>query len=179
MPVRPYGLTGTACGRLSVALWWGGPSFFAAKRERAFLSSFPPSLPSPARFYQEKREGCGANRPSRHTANLLCLLKWFVQFVLQGIRRWSLTGIDSNANSFLLPDKQSSPSGRFGQEGFRGGITPWGFGGRCGGRARRGCLGSSFFCCEQQCPRLSCGAGFWGDVQMRAAVRVTENICRA
>lgn len=61
-------------GRLSVAPAREAQLFRSEARKGVFVI-FPPSLPSPARFYQEKREECGANRPSRHTANLLYLVK--------------------------------------------------------------------------------------------------------
>ena len=58
MPVRPYGLTGTA---LRAACWVaagaGGPSLFAAEREKAFSSSFPPRPPSlPQRAFIRRSE---------------------------------------------------------------------------------------------------------------------------
>ena len=52
-------LTATACGRLSVTVGAGGLSLFAAKREKAFSSSFPPqaSHPFPSALLPGKSQG--------------------------------------------------------------------------------------------------------------------------
>ena len=62
-------------GRLSVAAGAGGPSLFAAKREKAFLSSFPPSPPSlPPRAFTRERQGYEASPPQKASgARSVCL----------------------------------------------------------------------------------------------------------
>ena len=61
-------------GRLSVTVSAEGPSLFAAKREKAFSSSFPPSLLSlPQRAFTERLDGQRSTR--LRAGHLLQLLK--------------------------------------------------------------------------------------------------------
>ena len=95
MPIRLLRRpTDTASGRLLVAVGAGGPSLFAAKREKTFSSIFPPRpIPSPARFRsvpplkKRERETAAQRRPSKTTrkSTFFCMKRHAVWYERQSV----------------------------------------------------------------------------------------------